>query len=66
MSECINLMKIVTIPQFNSTGLQRIVIILLLNSLCILSNLNLKLVGYSTEITILGIIKLQTKLNLAY
>ena len=66
MSECINLMKIVTIPQFNSTGLQRIVIILLLNSLWILTNLNLKLVGYSTEITILGIIKLQTKLNLAY
>ena len=66
MSECINLMKIVTIPQFNSTGLQRIVIILLLNSLWILTNLNLKLVGYSTEITIFGIIKLKTKLNLAY
>ena len=31
-----------------------------------LTNLNLKLVGYSTEITIFGIIKLKTKLNLAY
>ena len=41
-------------------------IILLLNSLWILTNLNLKLVGYSTEITIFGIIKLKTKLNLAY
>ena len=59
-------MKIVTIPRFNSTGLQRIVIILLLDSLWILTDLNLKLVGYSTEITIFGIIKLKTKLNLAY
>ena len=41
-------------------------IILLLNSLRILTNLNLKLMGYSTENTIFGIIKLKTKLNLAY
>ena len=32
-AECINLMKIITIPQFNSTCLQRIVTNLLLNSL---------------------------------